>query len=121
MEKYQTLKDLVKFNTINDKENEQILNYIEAKLKKLGFKTECKTKVLIMSIGENPKLGFLGHTDTVEYIEEFKNPFDIKFEGENIYGLGVCDMKGRNSSNVRCFGNHRLFKIKNRNKIIFYL
>ena len=78
-------------------------------------------KVLIMSIGENPKLGFLGHTDTVEYIEEFKNPFDIKFEGENIYGLGVCDMKGRNSSNVRCFGNHRLFKIKNRNKIIFYL
>ena len=94
MEKYQILKDLVKFNTIKDLENEKIVNYIENYLSKLGFKTESKTRNLIMSIGENPKLGFLGHTDTVEYIDEFKTPFELKQKDGYLYGLGACDMKG---------------------------
>lgn len=94
MEKYKILEDLVKFNTINDKENKKIIDYIENYLKKIGFKTEYKTKDLVMSIGDNFKLGFLGHTDTVEYIEEFKNPFKLTLRNDNLYGLGVCDMKG---------------------------
>ena len=32
MEKYQILKDLVKFNTIGDKENRNIINYKEKPL-----------------------------------------------------------------------------------------
>ena len=119
MEKYQTLKDLVKFNTIKDKENTQIINYIEEKLKKLGFKTEGKSKYLIMSIGENAKLGFLGHTDTVEYIEEFKNPFEIKFEGEYIYGLGVCDMKGGIAAMLDALENIDFKKLKTGMKLYF--
>ena len=55
----------------------------------LGFKTEYKTKNLIMSIRENPKIGFLGHTDTVEYIEEFKNPFDLTLIDGYLYSLGA--------------------------------
>ena len=94
MEKYKILKDLVKFNTIKDKENKEIIEYIEEYLKELGFKTECKTKDLVMSIGKKPKLGFLGHTDTVEYIEEFKNPFELTLKDGILYGLGACDMKG---------------------------
>ena len=94
MEKYKILKDLVKFNTINDKENKGIIDYIENYLKNLGFKTEYKTKDLVMSIGRNPRLGFLGHTDTVEYIEEFKNPFELTLKDGFLYGLGACDMKG---------------------------
>ena len=78
MEKYKILKDLISFNTIKDKENEKIINYIEEYLKKLGFKTNYKGKYLIMSIGENSKIGFLGHTDTVEYIEGWDtNPFEL--------------------------------------------
>lgn len=34
MEKYKILKDLVKFNTIKDKENKEIIEYIENYLKK---------------------------------------------------------------------------------------
>ena len=119
MEKYQILKDLVKFNTIKDNENTEIINYIEEKLKKLGFKTETKEKYLIMSIGENAKLGFLGHTDTVEYIEEFKNPFELKFEGETIYGLGVCDMKGGIAAMLDCLQEMDFSKIKNGLKLYF--
>ena len=48
-----------------------------------------------MSIGENPKIGFLGHTDTVEYIEGWNtNPFELSIVEDKIFGLGVCDMKG---------------------------
>ena len=94
MEKYKILKDLVKFNTIKDKENKEIIEYIEKYLKNLGFKTEYKTKDLVMSIGKNQKFGFLGHTDTVEYIEEFKNPFELTLKDGFSYGLGTCDMKG---------------------------
>ena len=94
MNEYQILNDLVKMNTIKDKENRKIIDYIEVYLQKLGFQTEYKSKLLIMKIGEKPHIGFLGHTDTVEYIDEFKNPFELKNVNGFLYGLGTCDMKG---------------------------
>lgn len=95
MEDYKILKDLISFNTIKDKENKKIINYIENYLLKLGFKTEQKSKYLIMSIGGNAKIGFLGHTDTVEYIEGWNtNPLELTKIDNKLYGLGTCDMKG---------------------------
>ena len=93
---YKILKDLVKINTIKDKGNKEIIDYLENYLLNLGFKTEYKDKALIMSVGDNPKVGFLGHTDTVDYVKDkwAKDPFDLKIEDGKIYGLGVCDMKG---------------------------
>lgn len=95
MEDFNILKDLIKFNTIQDKENKEIINYIEQVLLEKGIKTEYKGKYLIMSIGENAKLGFLGHTDTVEYIDGWDtNPFELTKKGNKLFGLGVADMKG---------------------------
>ena len=94
IEEFNVLKKLVSFNTIKDGENKGIIDYIEIYLNALGFKTECKTNNLVMSFGNNPKIGFLGHTDTVEYIDEFKTPFDLILKDNYLYGLGVCDMKG---------------------------
>ena len=65
MEDFKILKDLIKFNTIKDKENKEIINYIEKILLDKGLKTEYKGKYLIMSTEQLDKLGFLGHTDTV--------------------------------------------------------
>ena len=96
MEKYKILKDLVKINTIKDKGNNEIIDYLESYLSDMGFKTEYKNKALIMTIGENPKVGFLGHTDTVDFVKDkwIVNPFELTIEEGKIYGLGVCDMKG---------------------------
>ena len=113
MKKYKILEDLVKFNTIKYKENQKIIDYIENYLSNLGFKTEYKTKDLVMSIGENPKLGFLGHTDTTEYIEEFKNPFKSTLKDGKLYGLGACDMKGGIAAMLDAVSNINFDKLKN--------
>ncbi len=119
MKKYKILKDLVSFNTIKDKQNKEIIEYIEKYMKKLGFKTEYKTKDLVMSIGDNPKLGFLGHTDTVEYIEEFKNPFDLTFKDGYLYGLGACDMKGGIAAMLDAASKVDFSKLKSGMKLYF--
>ena len=95
MNEINILEKLVSYNTIKDKENKKILDYIENFLSALGFETLKKDKYLIMSIGENPGLGFIGHSDTVDYIDGWStNPFKLTQKGNELYGLGSCDMKG---------------------------
>ena len=119
MEEFKILKDLVGFNTIKDFQNKEIMHYIENYLRKLGFKTENKTKNLIMSIGNKQNLGFLGHTDTVEYIDEFKEPFELKAKGEFLYGLGACDMKGGVAAILDAVSQINFQKLKYGMKVYF--
>ena len=120
MEKYQILKDLVGFNTIKDKQNEEIINYIESYLKKLNFETEYKGKYLIMSIGEKAKLGFLGHTDTVEYIDGWEtNPHELTQKENKLLGLGSCDMKGGIAAMLQAVSEVDFTKLNNGMKLYF--
>lgn len=119
MKEFEILKKLVSFNTIKDKENEEILNYIEDYLIGLGFKTEIKTKNLVMSIGENSMLGFLGHTDTVMYTNEFIDPFNVKIKDDKLYGLGVCDMKGGIAAMLDALSKIDFTKLKYGMKLYF--
>ena len=120
MNKYKILKDLVKFNTIKDKENKEIINYIEKYLLNLGFQTEYKGKYLIMSIGNNPKFGFLGHTDTVEYIDGWNtNPLELTCEDGKLFGLGSCDMKGGIAAILDCISKIDLYQLKYGIKLYF--
>ena len=48
MEVFDILKELVKFNTVEDKENKEIIDFIEKYLKKYNFKLIKKDKYLIM-------------------------------------------------------------------------
>ena len=120
MEKYQILKDLVSFNTVKDTENEKIINYIENLLKTKGFKTDYKSKCLVMSYGDNPSFGFLGHTDTVEYIDGWNtDPFSLTEKDNKLYGLGSCDMKGGLAAILDAVLNTDLNSLKNGLKLYF--
>ena len=93
------LEKLVSFNTIKDYENEKIILFIEDFLKQYDFKTIKKDRYLIMesNFGKEDEygLGFVGHTDTVEVVGDWKyNPFKLIKENNKLYGLGTCDMKG---------------------------
>ena len=88
------LRDLVSFNTIRDQENKEIMDYIENFLKKYDFKTERIDKCLIAYNDDNPNVGFVGHTDTVDYESWDGDPFTLQEVDNKLIGLGACDMKG---------------------------
>ena len=113
MENYEVLKTLVNFNTIKDYQNDQVMEYVEKFLQKYGFKTELKSKNLIMSIGEETKLGFLGHMDTVEFIDGWaSNPHEFTIKDDYLYGLGVCDMKGGIAAMLEAIAETDFSKLK---------
>ncbi len=94
MEVKEILRDLVSFNTIRDQENKEIMNYIENYLSNFGFTTQRVEKCLIAYNDENPNIGFVGHTDTVDYGSWDGDPFTLQEDGDKLIGLGACDMKG---------------------------
>lgn len=120
MKRYKILKDLIKFNTIEDKQNTEIINYLESFLKKLGFKTEKKNKYLIMSVGQDARIGFLGHTDTVRYSKGWNsNPFELEKIDNKLYGLGTCDMKGAIAAMLDAISQISFYKLKYGIKLYF--
>ena len=95
MESQEILENLVSFNTVNDKDNEEIINYIENYLNGYGFNTLYKSKCLVMSNCIDTNIGFLGHTDTVSCSRDWEfSPFQLTCKDDKLYGLGTCDMKG---------------------------
>ncbi len=95
------LKDLVAINTIADKDNHKMMDYLEDFFAGLGFSVEriqndtTEKEILIAKYGENPAVGFLGHTDTVDITEGWEtDPHVLTEKDGNLYGLGACDMKG---------------------------
>lgn len=95
MQVKEILRNLIKFDTYKDNENQKIINYIQEILEEKGFKVDYKSKFLIMSINKKCKLGFLGHTDTVQSVNDWiYNPLELTEIDNKLYGLGTCDMKG---------------------------
>jgi len=95
------LKDLVAINTIADKDNEQMMDYLEDFFGELGFvverikNEETDKEVLLAKFGKNPAIGFLGHTDTVDITDGWvTDPHVLTEKDGKLYGLGSCDMKG---------------------------
>lgn len=95
---YEILKNLLEINTIKDKENEKIRDYIKTFLTKYNFTCQeigkNKAKVLVAT-RNNPTLAFVCHTDTVnDSIEWTRPPLTLTTDDTYLYGLGVSDMKG---------------------------
>lgn len=117
MNEKELLKKLVSFNTIKDKENIKIMDFVEDYLKKYNFVTSRVKKCLVAYNSDNPNIGFIGHTDTVDYESWDGNPFELKEEGEKLIGLGSCDMKGGIAAILSAISCLDL----NKNKLAIYL
>ena len=94
MELKEILKKLVSFNTIRDKENKELMDFIEGYLKQYNFSVERIDKCLIARNSDSSNFGFIGHTDTVDYESWDGDPFTVREEDGKLIGLGTCDMKG---------------------------
>lgn len=117
METKKILSKLISYNTIKDKENKEIMDYIESYLTKYNFTTERIGKCLIAYNDSNPNIGFVGHTDTVDYENWNGSPFKMQEQDDKLIGLGACDMKGGIASLLGAISKLDL----NRNKLAIYL
>ena len=116
MEVKEILKNLVSFNTIKDNQNKEIMDFIEEYLKGYNFTTKRVKKCLIAYNDENPNIGFIGHTDTVDYESWDGSPFELQEDGDKLIGLGSCDMKGGDAAILSVISKIDL----NKNKIALY-
>ena len=88
------LKDLVAINTIADKDNEQMMDYLEDFFGELGFvverikNEETDKEVLLAKFGKNPAIGFLGHTDTVDITDGWVTDPHVLTEKDGKLWLG---------------------------------
>ncbi|MGN1334341.1 MAG: M20/M25/M40 family metallo-hydrolase [Anaerovoracaceae bacterium] len=113
------LRDLVAINTIADKDNHLIMNYIEKHFADLGFNVvrrknhDTGKEVLTAKYGDDPALGFLGHTDTVDITAGWEtDPFTLTEKNGNLYGLGSCDMKGGLAAVMAAVSDIKLSELK---------
>ncbi len=95
------LRDLVAIDTIKDRCNKEIMDYIENFLCGKGLTVgrylnwETGKEVLTASTEKEPAVCFIGHTDTVSVTEGWNtDPFALTEKDGFLYGLGACDMKG---------------------------
>lgn len=100
MEVEDILRKLVSIDSVFGNESELGV-YLESSLRKLGFTTRRqyfaqKRFNLFAERGSgNSSILFYGHIDTVTAHGEWKRgPFDLRKDGDRLYGLGACDMKG---------------------------
>jgi acetylornithine deacetylase len=121
MTSIEILEKLISFNTIMDKDNFMIMDFVGDFLSKKGFEVEYifnneqNKKCLIAKIN-NPNLMFIGHTDTVNYSNWTYDPFKLTKDGNKLHGLGACDMKGGIASILSVISKIDL----NKNKIALY-
>lgn len=113
------LTDLVAIDTIADKDNHQMMDYLQKYFDKYGFKSkvlynpETDKKVFTAVYGENPAIGFMGHTDTVGVAEGWDtDPFVLTEKDGHLYGLGATDMKGGIAAFMTAIAETDLTKLK---------
>lgn len=94
------LKKMVSIDTVADNDNKTFIEYVSKILINEEFNVEYiknyNGKVcLVAKKGNDIKLCFMGHSDTVPITGCWNtNPYELTVKDNNIYGLGICDMKG---------------------------
>jgi acetylornithine deacetylase len=100
----QLIQTLVGINTVSQRSNLALIDFIQAELKKLGVTSRLtfnadKTKAnLFATLGAGKPAGIIlsGHTDTVPWDGQdwTRNPLSATVDNGRLYGRGSCDMKG---------------------------
>jgi acetylornithine deacetylase/succinyl-diaminopimelate desuccinylase-like protein len=112
------LERLVSINSIFGNEK-AIGEYLESRLRRLGFSTRRQYLApgrfnIFAERGVGSRsLMFYGHMDTVTAHGKWKKgPFGLRREGDRLYGLGACDMKGGIAAMLKALESGRDRKIK---------
>lgn len=98
----ETYLNLIKINSVSGNE-QKIAEYIADKLTLMGLDVnwyhheKIGPSLYAEYKGRNngPTLLLIGHMDTIDVMRGWEtDPFDPVIDGDKVYGLGACDMKG---------------------------
>ena len=99
-----TLRELVAIDSSSQKSNVPMVEYLEARLRAMGFHCERHgytdekgvPKVnLLATRGEGrPELALVGHTDCVPFDPNWTEALTLTERDDKLYGRGACDTKG---------------------------
>lgn len=126
MDKFEILKKLVSFRTDGNEQNiNECLKYVEKVFNDYGWKTELiknnednKLNLVAVLNGELENItdGLLlaGHIDTVQTNLQAwtSNPFDVTKIEDNLYGLGIADMKSFTAAIISNLEEIKKLKLK---------
>ena len=110
----ETLRDLVKIDSVSSRSNAEIVEYLERRCEALNFKTLRfayhdelgveKINLVALAVAEfsrdsgssttNIELALVGHTDTVPYDPNWSEALNLTERDGKLYGRGSCDTKG---------------------------
>jgi acetylornithine deacetylase len=100
----QLIQTLVGINTVSQRSNLALIDFVRAELAKLGVTSRLtfnadKTKAnLFATLGAGKPAGIIlsGHTDTVPWDGQdwTRDPLAATVDNSRLYGRGSCDMKG---------------------------
>lgn len=107
MDAIQYAKEIVAFDTTSNRSNAALVDYLEDRLQRTGFRTErleyddedqVRKASVVGKKGEGlGGMAYFGHTDVVpaeSWFTEEHGPFTPAIKGGKLYGRGSCDMKG---------------------------
>lgn len=105
----ETLKELVKINSVSARSNEEIINYLAGRAEQIGFRVKRfpyrdergGEKVnMVATVGPTApndnavELALVGHTDTVPFDSNWTTALSLTERDGRLYGRGSCDTKG---------------------------
>ena len=98
------LQRLIAFDTVSDRSNLPLVDYVEDYLRSLGVKiwrapnAAGDKAALMATVGPSVAGGAVlsGHTDVVPVVGQAwsGDPFELRETDGRLYGRGACDMKG---------------------------
>lgn len=73
---------------------QELLGWVIERIDYVDAAGVAKRNLVAVPKNAHPKIAFAGHLDTVSAADWVRPPFEASIEGDRIYGLGACDMKG---------------------------
>jgi len=104
----ETLSELVAIDSVSQRSNSEIVDYLQARCERIGFKVKRfsyhdeggeKTNLIAMagpdsSDHSHAELALVGHTDTVPFDPNWTEATTLTERDGKLFGRGACDTKG---------------------------